>query len=179
MKRAVLFGTVTLAIVAVAGLTRISGGGQDDGDTDEGPLSIDARDIPEKIQIIGSLGYPLGELVTIQGVWEFPKGRPKDKRLHFRVIDVNGKAPNDTMIFQSWLVVQDPDVIDKVAPTPVKGAKWQLRGVELGGLRNLPPAARAELNERLGPSAGSKQTPRPPDFKFETEFRYISKDTTR
>ena len=54
-----------------------------------------ASDIGTRVQIIGRLGYPLGELVTIQGSWIRPRGLPnqppKDDTPYFSVTSVNGK----------------------------------------------------------------------------------------
>ena len=54
-------------------------------------LTVRAQDIPEKVQIIGRLGQPLGTLVTISGQWISPGLRVKDPSLVFRVSLVNGK----------------------------------------------------------------------------------------
>jgi hypothetical protein len=108
---------VTIGILTLAGLR---GDGQEDktspkraenfprdasGAAPAGPIEVQptvlkvlASDIGTRVQIIGRLGYPLGELVTIRGAWIRPCGLPnqpvKDDTPYFSVTSVNGKIDN-------------------------------------------------------------------------------------
>ncbi len=61
-------------------------------------------DIGKRVQIIGRLGYPLGELVTIRGAWIRPRGLPnqplKDDTPYFSVTSVNGRRLETPVIFE-------------------------------------------------------------------------------
>jgi hypothetical protein len=64
-----------------------------------------ATDIGTRVQIVGRLGYPLGELVTIRGTWIRPRGLPnapvKDDAPYFTVTSVNGRKLDAPVSFDA------------------------------------------------------------------------------
>jgi hypothetical protein len=52
------------------------------------PSRVRASDIGSEIEILGKLGVPLGQVITVRGRWS--SGRFPDTRLSFIVASVNG-----------------------------------------------------------------------------------------
>ena len=51
--------------------------GQSPNATKPAVQQVRATDIGKRVEILGLLGRPLGELVTVRGVWDYPTGRFK------------------------------------------------------------------------------------------------------
>jgi hypothetical protein len=54
---------------------------------------VDAVDIPEKVEILGKTGVPLGNIVTIRGKWI--DGDKKYNLYLFHVTEIDGKKHDD------------------------------------------------------------------------------------
>jgi hypothetical protein len=132
-----------------------------------------ASDIGTRVQIIGRLGYPLGELVTIRGAWIRPRGLPnqpvKDDTPCFSVTSVNGKRSETPVIFDFFSKAWGAEEIP-----PQEGPVWEVRGCESGGFRGTSREVREDALR--GPN------PPPPvahpwwhyEFRFRSEFIYSS-----
>jgi hypothetical protein len=117
-------------------------------------------DIPGKVQIIGKLGVPLGELVTVRGRWTAPFPS-KPTFAVFMVNEVNGRPLDPPTKFDEVEPVFGKD--EEVTKRAV-GEEWELRGVETGGFVGFSDKVWEELGQ---PSAG-----RPPRG-FLTRFCYV------
>ena len=130
-----------------------------------------AADIGTRVQIIGRLGYPSGEMVTVQGSWVAPKGLPKDDSPSFIVTMVNGKRLAKPVAFLRGdfgpsLHGQDHEIPEVV------GQVWNLRGCELGGYFGVPAPVLGDVRvdgEQWIPQQARR-------FGFYTTFVYSSSE---
>ena len=135
---------------------------------------ISASDIGTKVAIIGTLGAPLGRVLTIRGEWSkrdevgavvYPK------TLCFLVSSIDGvpvKAPKAfERHFVSRLLL---DVIKPLAPTA--GDIWEMRGIEVGTYCGIPASVFDEMPGHAIPAA-------PCSFGFYTEFKYFTRRVLR
>jgi len=138
---------------------------------------VRASEIGKGVEIIGSLGFPLSEILTVQGRWSKSdaSGRRlsiKEEWLMFLVSTVNGKRLEKPVDFRGFLVspIAGRNLGD-LHPTP--GDVWELRGVELGGYHGVPP----EVTGELYPSPYEMKPAMRANFGFGfyTEFRYFSR----
>ena len=144
-------------------------------DADGTTQTILASDIGTRVRIIGRLGCPLGELVTIQGAWisldELAGAPVKDYSPSFVVASVNGKKLEKPVPFEAPFFTR---AWDGEAIPQKKGHVWELRGCETGGFRGTPEEVRADAVK------GREQRPAVAHpsyayrFKFYTEFKYSS-----
>jgi hypothetical protein len=133
---------------------------------------IRASDIGISIEIVGRLGSPLGEVLTVQGKWSSwdASGREvlliKETGPRFLVTAVNGKQLNKPVDFRGALV--SPIVREAEMPDihPDTGDVWELRVIEVGGYRGVPAAAYKEAFPTM-PAMALR-------FGFYTELRYFS-----
>ena len=113
------------------------------GDQEREPSIIHYNDIPERVQIIGKLGQPLGQLITVRGKWtaSFPS---KPASPVFMVNQVNDRH------------LDPPVEFDDVEPVWRKyaeftrntvGEEWELRGVETGGFVGFSDKVWEELGQ--------------------------------
>ena len=111
-------------------------------------ITVNAGDIGRRVQVIGLLGHPLGEMIDIRGHWRSPAPRSKERSLRFHVTEVNGQPIDRPVEF-----FQRDVQVRKENPKPAHGAVWELRGIETGSFRGLPaPVYRAEIGlEEEGP----------------------------
>ena len=134
---------------------------------------IRVSDIGDRILIVGRLGYPLGDLVTIEGEWMLPEAlqrglQSKDTDLKLRVTTVNGNRLDESILIPVMWV---SPIIDRqgLAVTPKAGDVWEARGIESGRFHGIP---RAVFEELYPPH---KMIPQRIDkFGFFTEFLYSS-----
>jgi hypothetical protein len=141
--------------------------------------TVRAEDIPDRVQIIGSLGRPLGEMVTIRGKWWDPGRRtkgppPKDMTPRFRVTEVNGERLVERVTFRRELIRPVDVGGGNRAPDPEDGATWELRGVQMGGFRYVPDHAWKEALETNGPDYAPGGIDHAYGFHFVTDFHYVS-----
>lgn len=139
-------------------------------DEEDAVTEVRAVDIPRSVQIIGSLGRPLGLLVTVRGVWLKPRatsaGPPKDGSLRCHITHVNGERLAEDIVFHHALVVSlgDSRII------PEDGKRFELRCYETGGMRGIPAKAREEL--RAAPAV--QQPYYASGYRFITQLEYLS-----
>ncbi len=119
---------------------------------DKQVTTVLAKDIPDKVQIIGELGQPLGKLTTIRGKWIKPSGVPKDNSLRFQITAVNGKRLDKSVEWHRTQVIavfsgekgRGPKPGEKwdwqyvydgksLAPKPEENENWEMQGAEIGG----------------------------------------------
>ncbi len=152
--------------------------------------SIRAEDIPEKAQIIGRLGKPLGDLITIRGKWIKPGRQAKDRSLTLHVDRVNGKALEAAIELHS-LQVRTISLLrhergrkprpgepwdwhfdlkgTELPPTRSDGEVWEMAGVETGEFDTDSEDAWREIEI----SSALEQSP-PHEEGFVTRFKYIA-----
>jgi hypothetical protein len=82
----------------------------------------------DRVQIIGKLGLPLGQLVTVHGQWQPPASAVKPSGPEFVVDTINGKSLSPPAVFEEVEQVSGPNNNVK----PIVGDEWELRGVEKG-----------------------------------------------
>jgi hypothetical protein len=119
-----------------------------------------ATDIPERVQIIGKLRQPLGQLVTVRGRWTTPFPS-KPARPVLVVNQVNGRPLNPPVEFDDVEPVMGEG--GEIAKRAV-GEEWELRGVETGGYVGFSDEVWGEL--------GQPPMQRPPRG-FLTRFCYV------
>jgi hypothetical protein len=129
-----------------------------------------AVDIGTRVHIIGRLGCPLGEVVTVRvefvGEEIQPGGLlPKDTLRYFQVTEVNGKRLTTPVRFAERDFSLAGGDIEPLSPR--KGMVWEVRGAELGQYRGMPPALGRELHSKV-------PAQRAYTFGFYTYFEYAS-----
>jgi hypothetical protein len=135
---------------------------------------IRASDIGDRVLIIGLLGHPLGEVVTIQGEWLFPEVPEgtlpgKDHQLELVITLVNGKRLDKPPRFSSSMV--SPIIGGRVQDIPRRaGDVWEVRGIESGRYRGIPADILGELYPH--PMAAIPQMTH--SFGYYTEFYFSS-----
>jgi hypothetical protein len=134
------------AVFASASLFLVSGAAPPPAKEGKAKVEVRVAEIGEGVMLIGRLGVPLGEMMTVTGTWGHPdqsKGPTKDYSLLFRVSAVNGEALKERMAFHVGDVVavfkggkdaiprwQDHDKLD--------GVTWTLRAYETGRFTRQP-----------------------------------------
>ena len=92
------------------------------------PVStVRAEDIGRTVTVLGRLGKPLREMMTVRGIWEEltgPQDKP-DERLRFRVTHVNGSTLQRCVNLHRY----DLEVVkkDREEVEPAKGEVWKFR----------------------------------------------------
>lgn len=101
-------------------------------------VQIKASEIGKSVQIIGRLGRPLMEVISIRGHWVDRPLRPAG--LGFRVTQVNGENLDPPVTFDRPLVTFTNSRYPKTqeGPVPTAGDVWELRGMETGRFHGLP-----------------------------------------
>lgn len=132
---------------------------------------VKASDLIKKVRIIGELGYPLGEVVTIQGKWrnDLDKG---GEGSCFVVTHVNGKKLDREVKFWEPHVLPWKERYKGTGMGPIRpsiGEVWDLRGFESGILQGLSNSALKEL----GLFKDNRRLAQGPDYEFVSEFRYM------
>ncbi|HEX7449813.1 MAG TPA: hypothetical protein VF306_19795 [Pirellulales bacterium] len=152
----------TIVVISIAAV------GADGGDNKV--IKILSTDIPDRLEIIGHLGHPLGTLIDVRGQWRRPERRVKDHSLVFRVLAINGRPPDASIEFRLARMVQFNRLSELTAK---EGQVWEARVIESGAFHGLPPAAYREL---YGDSSKDVpvQEPHGQGFRFETELRLLS-----
>ena len=139
-----------------------------------------ATDIGSRVLIIGRLGLPLGEVVTVVGEWSRPKvPKPavddpnvRDLGAKYDVLGLNITTVNnkrlDTSARFEWPGFSSLYPAENRADEPKEGDVWEVRGIEVGRYYGIPPAAAVELH-RLRGAIQDVRT-----FGFYTDMRYLS-----
>jgi hypothetical protein len=124
------------------------------------PRMVHYNDIPERVQIIGKLGQPLGQLVTVRGRWTAPFPS-KPAAPVFMVNQVNGRPLDPPAEFDDVEPVwgKDAEFTKKTV-----GEEWELRGVETGGF--------VGFSDKVWEELGQPPMQRPPRG-FLTRFCYV------
>jgi len=103
---------------------------------------VSVTDIGKKVIIIGRLGEPLREIMSVQGRWAYPdqsQGSTKDYSLLFHVTHVKGRQLDQPVVFATVHAVTER----RGAPQPQEvkpreGETWELRAYETGGYCGEP-----------------------------------------
>ena len=134
-----------------------------------------AADIGTRVQIIGRLGYPLGELLTIRGTWHFPEALLKDMSSSFRVLSVNGKRLNEPVEFVSMRSFHPVTIELQQIPEDIERGEevWEVRGCETGEYLGTPAEVLRDVPKKTR-KRPIQQQPAPVAFGFYTRFRYSS-----
>lgn len=96
--------------------------------------SVAAADLGSSVHVIGRLGKPMTELITIEGHWEEKEYIAKGSQYFFRVTKVDDEALTPPVDF-------DPDIVEIIDDDAVGGKKvrlgenWSFQGMELGQFR--------------------------------------------
>ena len=145
-----------------------------------GAVTVRASDVPERAQIIGRLGYPLGELLVLRGSWRWPipvkdsDGKvinAKDAELEFRVGEIDGKPCNEDIAFKQSDVQRLTPTGRAPLPRSKDGDIWEIKGIETGGMRGVPSVVAMELWKG---GTAPIQDPTIGKFFFSTTFVCIS-----
>jgi len=126
------------------------------------PIMVHYSDIPKRVQIIGKLGRPLGELVTVRGKWTAPSLAKPGLPTIFMVNQVNGRFLDPPAEFDDVEPVWEKDA---EFTKETVGEEWELRGVETGGFVGFSDKVWAEL--------GQQQPADRPPRGFLTRFCYV------
>lgn len=126
---------------------------------------IQADDITSRrVQIIGRLGRPLGEMLTIRGRWKRPGPRVKDPAFHFVVTEVDGKNLATPVDFHDRGVY----LPGEATPESLADKICELRGYEGGSFWGDP----GRFNRERAGLEGDGESPvaDPWGFQFVTEL---------
>ena len=173
-------------LASMIACTVAGGEGARDESKDKPITTVRAQDIPKTVQIIGRLGQPLGDLMTIRGKWTSPGRFVKDNALVFHVHLVNGKKPKESpglydlqvsAIFPPWggRKPKRGESWDwrfewggsEPSPTPVEGETWEMMGVETGSFVDYSHDVWREIG---GPAVQGS----PSRAGFVTRFEFIA-----
>lgn len=126
---------------------------------DQHIAAVNIGDIPDKVQIVGRLGEPLGALLKVRGKW-IPAGLRKDPLPLFHFEQVDGKPlPGNVQFHRGQMTPIDPngrktDLWDwrfgggtEAAPEPVEGENWEMLGVETAVFTWYSKAAMEEASD--------------------------------
>jgi hypothetical protein len=141
------------------------------------PQQVRASEIGHRVQIVGDLGKPLGELMTIRGHWiKPPPGETKSQfdGWEFAVTVVNGTRPDQPVrIKKLFLHYFGPRHAGETDPLLYDGdIVWELRGYEeaIYGL-GTPVRARQEYDQQLSPEVRRTPVAAAP-FGFPREYGF-------
>ena len=114
--------------------------------------AVDAAQLLSDVAIVGKLGVPLGETVTIRGSWRRSASKSdKEPTDGFRVTHVNDKALATPVVFAE---IDRKEYDEKLTTFPWDGDIWELQGYESGGVVGMPDQAWKELGLPMQSSAG-------------------------
>jgi hypothetical protein len=110
------------------------------------PIEVQIDDISRgQVQIIGKMGHPLGQFVSVRGTWEPPATSKPDSSPTFVVDQVNGRRLDAPVEFTVVEPVSE-SIKDAAFATRELGTLWELRAVESGGFEGF----RDEVWQELG-----------------------------
>ena len=140
------------------------------GDEPKPPTTIQVAEIGRTIRALGQLGFPLRDVVSVQGSWvELTDGPAKPgSTLWFRVTEVNGQQLDKPVSFRGI----DVKVVEKGGKSVerVKGEQWELRAYETWPDYGHP----AEFDKEMGVVPAS-----PPAQGATRLFGLLKRRTTR
>ena len=110
-------------------------------------IQVMAEDIPQRVQILGDLGYPLFTVLKVEGTWEKPPADSKDAGIRFRVTHVNGLELKTSREFSQARMHSAPGESGTM-PDPAPGDTWHITCVESGGMVGFPPHVWEEFGVR-------------------------------
>lgn len=123
--------------------------------------SVHYSDMPGRVRIMGKLGRPLGQLVTVRGRWRAQDESKPGQPAVFVVEQVGGRLLDPPAEFTDVEVVWKEDAAFEKKTV---GEEWELRGVETGGFVGFGD----EVWEEVGMQAMSH-----PPRGFLTRFCYV------
>lgn len=117
---------------------------------------VSVEDIGTKVRLVGRLGVPLGEMMTLTGIWAFPDDNVKDASIRFTVMDVNGKRLDNPVVFNvSQMGVLSKQGENVIPPRKehrnLDGLTWTMRAYESGRVNQIPQQYFTEIGN--GPHA--------------------------
>ncbi len=143
-------------------------------------LVVKASELFDHVEIIGELGVPLGQVVTIRGQWNYPNYVAKHAGPILRVLEVEGRPVTQKLELGPLKISRYPGMggLSKLksgglwswqrgsglneCPRPLDGDIWELRGVEMGWMhRYLPEASGGRVGATAYPDG------------FVTRFEYF------
>lgn len=150
-------------------------------------VTVRVQDIPERVQILGMLGQPLGSLVTIRGKWVKPEGIVWDSSPRLHVSVINGKEPKQNVELhdmqvrsywgkngrgpgagENWDWLVDLWRGTEPAPSATDGETWELMGCETGSFDESSEDVWQEMGRPLVPSRPYWM------WGFATRFEFIA-----
>jgi hypothetical protein len=139
-------------------------------------VKITADDLASgKVVVIGKLGVPLRQMMSIRGTWRNPpvgETATQVSELLFHVTHIDGKALGEPIDFGqknvdvTYPLPWDGDDEKARGPTPLNGAAWEIRGYESFVSPDHPPRFDKERNVPFG-QTGPRARP------FDTELHAI------
>jgi hypothetical protein len=123
--------------------------------------AVRAEDLVRQVAIIGRLGRPVGEMVTVCGTWYRLGATARLGECCFRVTQVNGEPLRDPLIWDEGSIEA---CVSGKPMIPVAGATWELRGSEGGAVLGMPEAALVEARRQFVKARG---------MRFACDFGYI------
>ncbi len=119
------------------------------------PIDIPIDQIGREVRLIGRLGHPLGEMMTVEGSWGGPKGLEKESSLRFFVSSVDGKPLENPVEFYVERVNARNKSGAKV--TPASGDRWTMHAFETGDYFGAVP--KKYTDELHKPEQAASQAP--------------------
>ncbi len=94
------------------------------------PRMVHYSDIPGRVQLIGKLGQPLGQLVTVRASWKAPHPSKPGLSAVLVVNQLDGRPLDPPVEFHDVEAVWEKS---EEVTKRIIGQEWELRGVETGG----------------------------------------------
>ena len=110
------------------------------------PISFD--ELATTYRIIGRLGKPLGEFVTVRGMWEENKENVKFGSLTMRITHIDGRECDRNLVYHLRDVYSD--TVKSVRPSHQD--RWEIRGYETIEFTGTPKGYFEE--SRTAPGSG-------------------------
>jgi hypothetical protein len=141
-----IFTTIAVVMLGTAGSTMADGAEPAD------QTAVEASQLLVDVTIVGKLGVPLGETVTIHGNWQRSVSTSsKEPTNGFRVTHVNDKALATPVVFAK---IDLKEYHAKLTTFPWDGDIWELQGYESGEVLGMPDQAWMELGLPAQSSTG-------------------------
>ena len=139
------------------------------GDKPQAPVTVRAEEIGRSVTVLGRLGHPLHEMMTVRGVWlesDEVLSKP-DNPLRFHVTHLNARQLDPAIEFHVYdIMVQEKPGIEV---EPAKDEQWELRAYETWPVRDHPQDYWAEFDE---------PSPAPPPHGATRLFGVLKKRST-
>lgn len=98
--------------------------------------TVSVHELGKSVTLVGVLGKPLAQMMSVRGSWAYPNYTAKDNSLRFTVTHVDGRQLSEPVVFYAAQVEAVNGNREPVRPRD--GAVWTLRAYEWGEYLRKP-----------------------------------------